>query len=239
MIKDIGYRRLVDEVAEQLRAKIYAGEYVPGDHLRQEHLAATLEVSRTPLREALRVLERDKLLTVLPGGRIQVANSDLPNLLAAYELREVVDGLAARLAARRRPVGLADQLARLLEAQQQVLVDWHPSSWIHANVAFHRLIFEESANDYVLTLLPLVHMTVQVFKPVGVLEPSRAQAALEEHRAIAAAIVAGDPAAAQAAAQRHIRRTIDAIEAESARNSPTPDRDRVHQGESRPDQTRR
>jgi DNA-binding GntR family transcriptional regulator len=97
MMKDIGYRRLVDEVAEQLRDKIYAGEYVPGDHLRQEHLAATLEVSRTPLREALRVLERDKLLTVLPGGRIQVANADLPNLLAAYELREVVDGLAASL----------------------------------------------------------------------------------------------------------------------------------------------
>src|SRR5947209_11558194 len=152
MIEEIGYRRLVDEVAEQLRAKIYAGEYVPGDRLRQEHLAATLEVSRTPLREALRVLERDKLLTVLPGGRIQVATSDVPSLLAAYELREVVDGLAARLAARRRPAGLPDQLAHLIEAQQHVLADWHPSSWIRANVAFHRLILEESANDYVLTL---------------------------------------------------------------------------------------
>jgi DNA-binding GntR family transcriptional regulator len=121
MIENVGYRRLVDEVAEQLRAKIYAGEYVPGDRLRQEHLAATLEVSRTPRREVLRVLERDKLPTVLPGGRIQVANSDLPNLFAAYELREVVDGLVARLAARRRPAGLPDQLAHLIEAQQQVL----------------------------------------------------------------------------------------------------------------------
>jgi DNA-binding GntR family transcriptional regulator len=54
MIKNTGYRRLVDEVAEQLRAKIYAGEYVPGDRLRQEHLAATLEVSHTPLHASAR-----------------------------------------------------------------------------------------------------------------------------------------------------------------------------------------
>ncbi len=59
--------RLLDEVAEALRERIYAGVYAPGAILRQEHIAAEFGISRTPLREALRVLERDGLVIHLPG----------------------------------------------------------------------------------------------------------------------------------------------------------------------------
>lgn len=91
---------LLDEVAEALRERIYAGDYAPGAILRQEHIAAEFGISRTPLREALRVLERDGLVIHLRSG-VRVASADLTRLIDAYAVREVLDGVAARFAAER------------------------------------------------------------------------------------------------------------------------------------------
>ncbi len=91
--------RLVDEVADELRERIYSGSYALGSKLRQEELAEELQVSRTPLREALRVLESEGLLHSEPGRGVRVVPADVKKFLAAYQLREVIDGLAARLAA--------------------------------------------------------------------------------------------------------------------------------------------
>ncbi len=90
--------RLLDEVADALRERIYAGDYAPGAILRQEHIAAEFGISRTPLREALRVLERDGLVIHLPGRGVRVASADLTRLIDAYAVREVLDGVAARFA---------------------------------------------------------------------------------------------------------------------------------------------
>src|SRR5581483_2969681 len=93
--------RLVDEVVEVLRERILSGHYPPGSPLRQEQLAAEFRISRTPLREALRMLESEGLVSVAPGRGARVIAGDRQRLLAAYELREVIDGLGARLAAAR------------------------------------------------------------------------------------------------------------------------------------------
>ena len=94
--------RLVDEVAHEIRERIYKRHLEPGTPLRQEQLAAELGVSRTPLREALRLLEKEALVKVIPGKGVRVAVVDYEELLAAYDVREVIDGLAARLTAQRR-----------------------------------------------------------------------------------------------------------------------------------------
>ena len=91
--------RLLDEVAQVLRERIYAGAYPPGATLRQERIAAEFGISRTPLREAFRVLERDGLVVNKPGSGVRVATADLPKLLDAYAVREAMDGVAARNAA--------------------------------------------------------------------------------------------------------------------------------------------
>ena len=85
--------RLLDEVAQALRERIYAGVYAPGATLRQERIAAEFGISRTPLREAFRVLERDGLVVNKPGSGVRVATADLPKLLDAYAVREAMDDL--------------------------------------------------------------------------------------------------------------------------------------------------
>jgi DNA-binding FadR family transcriptional regulator len=109
---------LVDEIASVIRERIYTHRYPTGSWLRQEHLSAELGVSRTPLREALRVLEQEGLVQVEAGQGARVVTGDLDKLLDAYELRAVVDGLAARLAAERPHREQIRHLRRTIEVQR-------------------------------------------------------------------------------------------------------------------------
>ena len=203
--------RLADEVANELRARIYNGRYRSGQRLLQEQLAEELDISRTPLREALRVLEKEGLVSVLAKGGVQVVKADTDQWLAAFELREVIDGLATRLATQRGSFHFKTQIQAMLSTQRSVLQAWNPSDWTEANVAFHRLIVEAAANEYVTAQLPLVRLTAQVFVLSSVVEPSRAETALQDHETIVEAITAGDPLSAESAARTHIRRTIQGI----------------------------
>jgi DNA-binding GntR family transcriptional regulator len=203
--------RLVDEVVDVIRDRIYDGRYAPGAPIRQEHLAAELNVSRTPLREALRMLEREGLVKATPGKGMRVVSAEMTTLLAAYELREVVDGLAARLSAERGGEPLIDALEATLAAQRVAVESWDAPGYTAANVAFHRAIIEATQNEYVTAQLPLVRMTSQVFTPIKLVDRDRAAEAVTEHTSIAAAIAAGDSAEAERHARLHIRRTLASL----------------------------
>jgi DNA-binding GntR family transcriptional regulator len=205
--------RLVDEVVDVIRDRIYDGVYAPGEPIRQEQLAGELQVSRTPLREALRMLEREGLVKVAPGRGLRVVDADLPALLDAYEAREMIDGLAARLVARNRDPRVVARLEAVVADQEEALEPWQPAAYTAANVEFHRLVVEASGNAHVVSQLPLVRMTSQIFTPLKLIDVGRAREAVAQHRAVAQAIAAGDEAAAEERARAHIRATIAALRA--------------------------
>ena len=213
--------RLVDEVAEALRENIYTGRIQPGTRLRQEQLAAELDVSRTPLREALRMLEREGLVAVDPNRGVRVISADRKTLLAAYALREVVDGLAARLAARAQPPDLLPVLTSAIERQRRAVTPWNPTRYTAANVEFHSAIMEATRNEFVASQTPLVHMTSRVFVPNAEVDSSRADLAIAEHVGIAEAIEQGLGEEAELRARDHIRNTVSALTTvlESAANA--------------------
>jgi DNA-binding GntR family transcriptional regulator len=208
--------RLVDEVADVLRSEIYAGRFPLGTPLRQEQLATELNVSRTPLREALRMLEREGLVRVEPGRSVRVISGDLTTLFDAYALREVVDGLAARLVAQRSDPEVLSQLEGVLTEQAETLVPWDPNRYTVTNVAFHSRLIEAAGNEFLRAQLPLVHMTSQVFIPIARVSAARAERALGEHGQIVAAIRTGDAELAERLAREHIRQTIGSLAASAA-----------------------
>jgi DNA-binding GntR family transcriptional regulator len=210
---------LVDEVAEELRERIYSGSYPLGAKLRQEELAEDLQVSRTPLREALRVLESEGLLHSEPGRGVRVVPADIGKVFAAYQLREMIDGLAARLAAETRDGGARAALAERLPAQRAALAPWSPSEYTRENVAFHLAVIEIAGNEYLTAQAPIVRMTSQVFTPVALVEAAHASVAVSQHEQILAAITAGDGHAAEWLARAHIRSTVGRI-SEQAGASP-------------------
>jgi GntR family transcriptional regulator, vanillate catabolism transcriptional regulator len=213
-----GRRRLVDDVISHLRQLILDQELPPGTALLQTELAEKLGVSRTPLREAFRILEREGLVKVANGNRtIEVARFGAEELRDLYEMREVIDGLAARLLARKGLSEEADAELRGLLAEMDLTAEpFQPSRWFQAHLGFHERIATCCGNSQLHSMLNLIRMTTlslhgplhdaAEFGPGELAEIL--QIAQQQHYAIYESIRDGDERSAESQARRHIRATL-------------------------------
>ena len=197
-------RRLMDDATETLRTAIQNGRLGAGVRLRQTDLAEQLRISRTPIREALGRLQQEGLIALLPRGGVQVIQLDLEAALELYDLREVLDGLAARLAARRAGPAALAKLDKVLDRMAQCLERHDPNPWFGAHVRFHEEIFRAAGNGRLLGLLAVVGLSIRHFHPLLLRTERRLEEAYREHRRIFEAIAAHAPEAAERAARAHI-----------------------------------
>jgi len=211
--------RLVDEILEYIREQIYSGEFPPGMQLRQERLSEELDISRTPLREALRVLQSEGLLLMKRGNRVEVISADVDRFVDALVLREVVDGAAARLTAEHHSARLATSLQRAIKAQRDALEPWDRPAFSSADADFHKAIFEATQNPYVMGQVSLVRLSVQVFQRGTSFGQERARGTIEDHEKIAEKILAGEPLEAEEVSRAHIRRVIDDLRSQASPQS--------------------
>jgi DNA-binding GntR family transcriptional regulator len=192
--------RLSDQVAELLRERLVEGRYAAGERLRRREIADELSVSETVAGEALRMLHREAFVELGPQGAI--VRSDEPLLVAAYQFREAVDGLAARLAAIGPGPALAGPLGTLVDELDAAMAAGDYRRAIAVNVEFHCLIIDASANPLLMAQRHLMRWTS---RGLGTRAASQMQAINDDHHVIAAAIVRGDPDAAEKAAREHVR----------------------------------
>lgn len=209
-------QRLVDEIAATIRSRILSGSYGPGHRIRQEAVAGELSVSRTPLREALRMLEQEGLVVLRPGRGAEVASGDLDTLIEAYGVREVLDGLAARTVALAADRADLDHLQDLIERQRNALDPWCPEAYAPLNVEFHGTLLNLTGNEYLTRQLSVLHLTANVYVPYRFVDADRVRRAIDEHQVILDAVRSGDAAAAEAAARAHIAATTRMLEADRA-----------------------
>lgn len=204
--------RLVDEIQDHLREQIYAGRYPPGTRLLQEQIAEELDVSRTPLREALRVLEHEGLLSLTRGNGVEVVSVQRKRFLDALVLRAVVDGAAARTVAERGPGRLlGDELNRGLAEQRAALAPWDRERFSRADADLHVTLLHATDNPYLIAQVVLVRLVIQVFQMENEFGPERAEPKLAEHLGIVAAVLEGEPDEAERRARRHIERIVDEV----------------------------
>jgi DNA-binding GntR family transcriptional regulator len=197
--------RLVDDIQEYLRDQIYAGRYPPGTRLLQEQIASELAVSRTPLREALRVLEHEGLLSLTRGNGVEVVAFERKRLLDALVLRAVVDGAAARIVAERGAgPRLRSELERRLAEQRASLQSWDRVSFARADADLHVALLQATENSYLVAQAALVRLVIQVFQMHHSFGPERAGPQVGVHEGIVAAVIAGDGDEAERRARRHI-----------------------------------
>jgi GntR family transcriptional regulator, vanillate catabolism transcriptional regulator len=220
--------RLVDDITEQLRRLILDGVLKPGQKLRQVELAERLGVSRTPLREAFRVLERDGFVRIANANQtVEVVDFTTQDVVEMYEIREVVDGLAARLLAR---LGLSEESLGVLESclsrMEAAIGPFDQVGYNDAHVRFHTLIVSDCGNRRISDLMPIVRFTSssattritrKLWDQDGnltVTELVRHQLRIgnQHHRTILDAILARQPDRAEEVARHHIRATIRNIE---------------------------
>jgi DNA-binding GntR family transcriptional regulator len=210
--------RLFDEVTDHLRDLILSGQIPPGTQLLQIELAHQLGVSRTPLREAFRILERDGLIRVSNGNKtVEVVSLADEDAIETYEVREVLDGLAARLAAQK---GLTKAMERRLSSDLDKMDDAIDplvlARYSNAHADFHLGIVEASANGRLLALGPIIRLSSQMvlsrrtqLEQAGNAEPldNLLRMGNADHRLVLERILAGDAHGAENAARRHVART--------------------------------
>ncbi|WP_454737754.1 GntR family transcriptional regulator [Cupriavidus necator] len=193
----------VDEVYKMLLDAISDGTLAPGTRLTQEEIADQMQVSRSPVLQALRLLKKDGFVQDAPGRGVLVTPLDAASVGHLYEVRGALDALAARLAAARRyqvdPALIAQGRRASRGKDVKAMMD--------ADMAFHHAIYEAAGN-------PLLARSAEMYwvhlrRAMGaVLQSSAAQRETiwDEHEAIAEAIAAGDAARAAELTDLHTTR---------------------------------
>jgi DNA-binding GntR family transcriptional regulator len=216
--EQIAVTGLTDEIAFRLQVAILDGEFPPGTHLQQDELCARFGVSRTPIREALRKLQAQHLVDLVPNKGATVRVPGRSELSDVYELRAELEGFASELAA--RTIGTAElaELDHAQEAMNQAVARLEaglPSADEEAafntritvaNESFHGVIHRAAANERLRQLLVDLQNFFPkdyVWRAIHSADEARALG-VEEHQAIRAALAAGDGPAARKAMSDHV-----------------------------------
>ncbi|TDW92023.1 MULTISPECIES: GntR family transcriptional regulator [Kribbella] len=193
---------LREQVLAELRRRIVDGEYHEGERLTETRLAEDFGVSRNPVREALRVVEAEGFVHILPRRGAVVATLDETAVRDLFAVRQQLETLAAGLAAERAtPAGIAT-LRGLVEDANAAAKAEDFDRVAELNSAFHRAVIEVSGNRWLHSISAAMYHHVHWVFRVGAAQ--RAPHSTEEHLRLVEAIEAGDAAAASTAARLHV-----------------------------------
>jgi DNA-binding GntR family transcriptional regulator len=187
-----------------LRAEIRTGHLKPGDRLREIEIAQRLHVSRTPVREALKRLESEGLVTLSQPRGLTVTELSAGQVAELYAMREVLDVAAARFAAERASLFEIEALKQLVAQHAAIKT---PEEAATNNRLIDAAIAEASHNVYLLQALSVLQDAVSLLGTTTYVVPGRIQLGLSEIASIVQAIVDRNPVEAEMAARRHIRAT--------------------------------
>ncbi len=206
-----GRRSLAEAVHHALREAITHGTLSPGARLREVELGKRFGVSPTPVREALRRLEREGLVQVTPHRGAAVVSSTPAEIAHLYEIHELLESHATRRAAESGTRDIA-ALVTLLADAEAVLDVPDQRAFNRIDLQFHRRLNELGGNAPLAELIEQTHRRIQAVRiRHDVQLPDRPRRSHAQHRALLAAVHDGDPDRAEALARDHIRAVRDSV----------------------------
>jgi len=189
---------------EALRERILRGDYPEGEPLRQDALADDLGVSRIPVREALRQLEAEGLVTFNPHRGAVVSSLSLDEIAELFELRaEIECDLLSRAVLKMTQDGL-DRANEVLDEFESALRDGEAGRWGPLNWRFHAALYAPANRNFTMGILQKLHHHSDRYFRMQMFLAHGGEKANEEHRAIAAAVATKDAAAATQLMRAHI-----------------------------------
>jgi DNA-binding GntR family transcriptional regulator len=192
------------KLRDALEDEIVNGVLKPGERLDEAALAERFRVSRTPIREAFKYLVGSGLVETVPNRGTFVANVGLPQLIEMFEVMAELEGMCARLSARRISDAEAEQLRSLLEGCARAKETGDPDAYYYENERFHNCIYHASHNRFLAQQARQLQMRLKPYRRLQLRVRHRAGRSLEEHRRIVDAILAGDEAAAETRMKDHV-----------------------------------
>ncbi|HWQ40582.1 MAG TPA: GntR family transcriptional regulator, partial [Desulfosporosinus sp.] len=195
---------LSEHVITVLKDAILSGALPPGSRLVEDQLAKMLNVSKTPLREALGALEKEGLVKSSPYQGRSVAFISPAQLSEIYEVREVLEGLAARLAAEHATPELDKKLEQCILMSEQAVKTMNTEEFLHYDREFHRILVEASQNETLRQMHELLRYKIMLGQVNSAYGKQRKHESISEHLEVLKAIQSRNPNDCEAAMRRHI-----------------------------------
>ncbi len=203
-------RPLYEDVAERLRAQIFSHELAPGSWLDEQSLALTFGISRTPMREAIKVLASEGLVTTKMNKGAYVTEVDRRDLEQIFTVLSLLEGQAAKETAIKATEGQLTLLDDLHHRLEKAAADRDLEQFFEINVKFHDMIQEIAGNKWMNGVIIDLRKVLKLQRRDSLSRSGRLLSSLLEHREILQAILKRDPSAAEAAMRKHLARGLEA-----------------------------
>ncbi|MBI5439741.1 MAG: GntR family transcriptional regulator [Deltaproteobacteria bacterium] len=205
-MQKIAARSLHQDVASRIREMIRKGVLTKGQRVVEAELCAAVGVSRTPLREALRVLSSEGLIRLVPNKGAFVSEPSLDDVREMFEVMSILEGTCARMAAERMGTASLAKLERLHDKLEQHYARGDRDGYIKKNNTFHELVQELTGNRILNGILNGLREKILLYRYRQIFEAKRFDESIHEHRDILSAFRNRDPEAAEALMKSHLVR---------------------------------
>ena len=205
------HRPLREIVYEQLKRQILTGRIAPGTRMMEVELAEEMGVSRTPVREATRKLEKDGLVVIEPRRGAYVSDISVKDMVDTLVVRESLEGLAAALASQRITREKLDRLDAMTTEYSDAIAAGDMEKIIHEDEGFHRTIVEMSGNKTLNSLFEIIQELALRFRYLYYDDFTRYENMPTEHMNIVEAIRGGDPENARDVSDKHVKKLKDFV----------------------------
>lgn len=203
-------RPLYEDVAERLREQIFSHELAPGSWLDEQSLAMAFGISRTPMREAIKVLASEGLVTTKMNKGAYVTEVDRRDLEQIFTVLSLLEGQAAKETAIKASEAQLTQLDNLHHRLEKAAADRDTEQFFEINVKFHDLIQEIAGNKWMNGVIEDLRKVLKLHRRDSLTRSGRLLSSLVEHREILQAILKRDPLAADLAMRKHLTRGLEA-----------------------------
>jgi DNA-binding GntR family transcriptional regulator len=210
MSKLLSTRPLYEEVADQLRNRIFAHELAPGAWIDEQSLAKEFGISRTPMREAIKVLAAEGLITMKLRRGAYVTEVNRGDLEQIFTVLSLLEGEAAKEAATKAKESDLNALDDLHLRLEKAAADRNLDLFFEINVRFHERIISIAANPWMTSVIDDLRKVLKLQRRDSLSRSGRLQQSLSEHREILKALLKRDPLAAKEAMRTHLAHGLEA-----------------------------
>ena len=207
LLENTGHGSLGNKIFTVLRDKILNEEYTQGQKLNEVALSKELNISRTPIREALKQLELEGLVKSIPNKGVCVGGVSHRDIDDMLEIRYALEGLAIQLAIERINDEELEKIKEVYDLMEFYAEKGDQEKFNEINIAFHEAIYRCTQSKYFEQLLTDINYYIHVTSRHSIRQPDRLISAAQEHREIYEAILARDKDLAKEKIQNHIRKT--------------------------------
>ena len=210
MSKILASRPLYEEVADQLRVRIFAHELAPGTWIDEQTLAKEFGISRTPLREAIKVLAAEGLITMKLRRGAYVTEVNRGDLEQIFTILSLLEGQAAKEASTKAQEKDLNELDDMHLRLEKAAADRNLEQFFEVNVRFHERVIAIANNPWLTDVIADLRKVLKLQRKDALSRTGRLQSSLSEHREILKALLKRDPIAAEQAMRTHLARGLEA-----------------------------